>query len=294
MLFRIVELLKRNDNLKGLHHGFVVDNKDPKKLGRVKVYIKGLIQDADKAKLPWCYPIMPPDSGGRANTSQFCVPEEKSEVVVTFPYDDIYHPFYVGWWPNEKNMQTGLFDASYPEVYGRVDSNHQWTKVDKKEKFTEFFSNIHGALIRIDKDGNFHINVPKSLIINVKKDLSFKVGGKETHKVAGNVSIDCGATLGLKVANDLCGKAGANIDWQAGGGIGEVAGGMITSEGATVVHNTGAKIGAVGGAMSGVAGDVSALESEISNINSKIDELKSLVSGLQSKADSLKAALVPE
>jgi hypothetical protein len=74
----------------GIEIGVVVDRADPKGLGRVKVRIPGVIDDASA----WAFPLG--TSGGAMNRGDFRVPIVGAEVAVWFKGGDVDRPYYMG------------------------------------------------------------------------------------------------------------------------------------------------------------------------------------------------------
>ena len=56
----------------GLLRGIVVDNNDPKKLGRIKVRIQSAYGDQPVENLPWAWPCL--SYGGMSGMYAFAVP----------------------------------------------------------------------------------------------------------------------------------------------------------------------------------------------------------------------------
>jgi uncharacterized protein involved in type VI secretion and phage assembly len=83
-----------DQRLLGLHIGHVVDRADPLQLGRVRVRIPGLIQDASA----WAFPLGTL-GGGSDRRGFFAVPEDGAEVGVLFQEGDVERPYYLaGHW----------------------------------------------------------------------------------------------------------------------------------------------------------------------------------------------------
>ena len=83
-----------DQRLLGLHIGHVVDRADPLKLGRVRVRIPGLIQEASA----WAFPLGTL-GGGSDRRGFFAVPEDGAEVGVLFQEGDVERPYYLsGHW----------------------------------------------------------------------------------------------------------------------------------------------------------------------------------------------------
>jgi hypothetical protein len=154
MIFKVIDLLQPENVLDIIYNGTVVDNEDDKKLGRIKVEIKGLLE-GDKDKLPWCYPLNGYGLGGNSDVSWFSVPEKDTQVAVVFPFKDIYSPMYIGYFQNDKTHQTD-YDTNYPERYGWRDSTGNVLYIDKKDEEIKF-THSSGSTFKIDKDGNIEI-----------------------------------------------------------------------------------------------------------------------------------------
>jgi uncharacterized protein involved in type VI secretion and phage assembly len=77
-----------------LYEGVVIDNRDPEKLGRVKLMVPGLIEPASG----WALPLACAGGGSDANGFYF-VPKLGAEVAVFFVQGDTDHPRYlIGAW----------------------------------------------------------------------------------------------------------------------------------------------------------------------------------------------------
>ena len=173
MFIKYIEWLDKQNNLKVPQVGIVKKNDDPKKLGRIKVVIQGLLEGLSVDSLPWIYPNSPSGQGGRVDLSEFQVPEVDTEVVVDFK-GSIYHGFYSGYFQSERTHQT-LFDENYPDTYGKIDSTVSWWRVNKSEEYSEYY-HVSGTTIRIDKDGNLYIHNPGNVDWNIGKSLHLKIG----------------------------------------------------------------------------------------------------------------------
>jgi hypothetical protein len=82
----------------GKYRGFVIDNNDPGKLGRLKVTVPAVLGDEVKV---WAYPCVP--YGGNANQGFFFIPEKESGVWIEFEEGDPEFPIWVGtFWTKPK------------------------------------------------------------------------------------------------------------------------------------------------------------------------------------------------
>ena len=74
--------------------GEVIFNNDPLQVGRIKVKIPDLLPFDDKDMLPWVFPTYDPGIRGPL-PDNFKVPTFGCFVLCFFPYNSIYHGFYI-------------------------------------------------------------------------------------------------------------------------------------------------------------------------------------------------------
>lgn len=82
--------------------GEVVDNLDPRKLGRVKIYIDGISDPTLRSNtvgLPWAWQAAPIQHGGGYQKGSFSVPNKGDIVFLFFLYGDIDYPYYFASFP---------------------------------------------------------------------------------------------------------------------------------------------------------------------------------------------------
>lgn len=149
MFLKLSEHLEKTMPLRRVYKGIVVSNTDPKKYGRVKVKIIGLLE-GDTALLPWTAPNNPAFLGGSTNSQKLSVPEVGSELEIRFPFENIYMPFYYGYW-HSATTHAPEFDANYPNSYGFKDSIGNIFRINKTLK-TLFINIIEKIQILSGKD----------------------------------------------------------------------------------------------------------------------------------------------
>lgn len=102
-----------------LYIGVVVDNVDPEKLGRVRVRIPGIIDQASA----WAHPLGWPGAGASKRGAFRPLPKG-SEVGVFFHQGDIDHPFYIAGFPGRGEGPEEA-DDSTPEEATKVQVMHE-------------------------------------------------------------------------------------------------------------------------------------------------------------------------
>lgn len=161
MLIKMAEHFRRPElwNWK-YYRGVVVANSDPTKIKRVKVTIEGIFPAGNNALLPWVGALT--DSPKSVN-----VPEVGDEVCVIFPFDDVYHPFYLGYW-NTGTTGNAYLQDDYPNTFGFVYSNLK-ARFNKSTKIGEIVHST-GSKITVDATGN--------LVLTGANDITVTCSGK--------------------------------------------------------------------------------------------------------------------
>lgn len=219
--------------------GFVEDNNDPKKIGRVKVRIAPY-SELSTADLPWASPKL----GTHGNSSSYGglnVPEVGSQVRVDFPSRDLTAPYYSGAELNEINRTT-FFDEDYPNTYGYKDSIGNFAKINKERGTVQFqhytstnaqvapdgsirVSLSNGAFFIFDNSNSFELNIG-TLDISGSGDGSFNV------KANNEINLEAG-TINLKgnvyIEGGLSNTDGVSGSFMTVGNFVEVKDGLIVS-----------------------------------------------------------------
>ena len=173
----------------------VTDNKDPKKLGRVKVKIPVL--HADQTTF-WCPIIM---LGAGKNRGWFFIPEKEDEVLVMFEHGDLNRPLVVGALWNGKDKPPDKNPGGNPR---RVIKSREGSKItfdDEKEQLI-IEDGAQKGRITFDAKAN------KITIEALDGDVCFQSPKGDMIIVA--KSIDLNATTNLEV------HAGDAMSWGAG------------------------------------------------------------------------------
>lgn len=153
-LIKAAEHYAQRPNLMMPQKGIVVDNRDPRGIGRVKACVGGILEgdDAFREKLPWIMPWAAIGQGGSAGKASVPVPDIGDVIAVEFKFNDIYSGFYTGHW-NSKVTAPGAFNADYPKSIGTSDQVGNQTLVNKEKKTTEW-NFASGAKVKFGANGD--------------------------------------------------------------------------------------------------------------------------------------------
>lgn len=133
----------------GKYRGFVTDNKDPEKRGRLKVSVPSVLGDQDTG---WALPCLP--FGGLTNQGLFMIPEVDAQVWVEFEEGNLDHPIWVGvFWQQESDTpQEAALDEPTTRII-RTPSGHvlQFDDASGEEQFR--LAHPSGTEMTIDPQG---------------------------------------------------------------------------------------------------------------------------------------------
>ena len=175
--------------------GVVTDNKDPSKLGRVKVKSPIL---SDKDTSFWVPIIM---QGAGKNRGWFFIPEVEDEVLVMFEQGDINRPLVVGALWGGKDKPPEKNPGSNPK---RVIKSRQGSKVtfDDEEMKIVIEDGTGKGKLTFDSNNN------KIIIEALKGDVCFQSPTGDTQIVAKEIEMKAGTNIEI--------HAGSKMDWGSG------------------------------------------------------------------------------
>lgn len=137
--------------------GDVIENNDPEKLNRIKVYIE-LWDYMTTDEMPWVKPAGSGMTGSSSSNYVHEIPEIGSQVRVSFPSHNPDDPQYSGMEVTTEN-KGGIFDEDYPNTYGRKDSAGNITMTNKRTGIT-VYKHHSGTDIQLEKDGAVTLTMP--------------------------------------------------------------------------------------------------------------------------------------
>lgn len=199
----------------------VTDNKDPKKLGRVRVKF-----DWGSQPTPWLRIVWP--HAGKDRGFYF-VPEIGDEVMVGFEMGHEAFPYVLGSLYNGKNAQTGKFDDKDKLKVIRTISGNEILFDDNgrlvirnADNSMELSCKDDGVLTILTK-GDMKLKADKTVTIESGTDMTIKAGGNmkveagQNHetKSGQDMKVEAGMKYELKSGMDMAIKSGMNTKMEA-------------------------------------------------------------------------------
>ena len=134
----------------GKYRGFVVDNQDPEKRGRLKLRVPSVLGDEETS---WALPCVP--FGGGAGYGLFAVPETEAQVWVEFEEGELALPIWTGtFWQKQGDPPAEAAAGEKPTVRVlKTPGKHILLFDDEADK--EKFRLVHpaGSEMAIDEKG---------------------------------------------------------------------------------------------------------------------------------------------
>ncbi|AVH62302.1 type IV secretion protein Rhs [Nostoc sp. 'Peltigera membranacea cyanobiont' 213] len=204
-LFTTLSPEKRLQPSETLLVGIVTDNKDPEKMGRVKVKFPTLTEDHTS---DWARVVA---VGAGQNRGFDCLPEVNDEVLVGFEHGDIHRPYVIGGvWngkdaPPEKVGDSVTSGVRLRTIKTRVGHVLQFVEEDKGSSKTgirvetkdghKIYLNDSQRCIEIETKGGHRIKMD-----DMAKSVSVKSTGNMSLDAAGNIDISANGTITVKGA----------------------------------------------------------------------------------------------
>ncbi len=220
----------------------VIDNKDPRKLGRVQVRLQWM---KAPEKTPWLRVMTPHyglDTKQEKSRGFLFVPEVKDQVMVGFQHGDPERPFVFGAMPHGKN--AAVPDPAVQEHHLSVNSGTTVTFLDTQTKHELHLQVDEKNLLTIIVDsgqGTITLNASKAIALKATQEITLDApkitltGDNVSIKGTAKVAI-AGAQIDIKADAELK-EAGATVKITGTGMATLESSGVTTVKGSVVMIN---------------------------------------------------------
>jgi uncharacterized protein involved in type VI secretion and phage assembly len=184
----------------------VTDNKDPSKLGRIKIKIP-ILSETDST---WWAPIVMLGAG--KNRGWFYIPEKDDEVLVLFEHGDLNRPVVIGALWNGKDKPPDKNDGGNPRRMIRSRQGNKITFDDDKNQIIIEDGTGKGK-ITFDAEAN------KIIIEALDGDVCFQCPTGDMKIVAKSAELKAGSNVEIHAGSKMDWGTGANVKINGGGGV---------------------------------------------------------------------------
>lgn len=181
----------------------VVDNKDPRNMGRVKVkFVWQQLEDHPRGKTSGWMRVQTPDAGSSEvvgkNRGFFFVPEIGDQVMVSYELGDPDRPFVSGSLYHTNNTQG---------IAGQNNIKSIQTRSGIKLILNDEEKSVHiedpsGNTWDMDGNGNITVNAPETMTFNAK-NMTINVDEEMTTNIGGNSIVSVGESLSESVGEKI-------------------------------------------------------------------------------------------
>jgi uncharacterized protein involved in type VI secretion and phage assembly len=150
----------------GKYRGFVVDNADPQKLGRVRLRVPSVLGTTES---DWALPCLA--FGGLADQGLFTVPEVGAQVWVEFEEGELSQPIWVGtfWQTTDDVPEEAALDEPTTRLF-KTPSGHILEFDDKSGEERVYLYHSAGAEMEIDEKGTVALTDAKGAKLTLDAD----------------------------------------------------------------------------------------------------------------------------
>jgi type VI secretion system secreted protein VgrG len=190
--------------VKNTYHqmGRVIDNEDPKKLGRIKIKFGWM---EDKAETPWIKVVSPYTN---ANAGFYFVPAIDSRVLVGFEDGDVEKPYCLGSLYDEDvtpdSAHAGNYDSSNAKIHAIRTQSGQTIELHDEggsEKIRIYDTNGNNEITLDSANGEIKIKATNKLVLNAR-DIELNADGGIMMTANNDIGAE-GMNINLKAKSNL-------------------------------------------------------------------------------------------
>jgi len=203
----------------------VIDNKDPEKLGRIRVqFLWQELQDASMIT-PWIRIAQP---HGGDNKGFYFIPEIGEEVMTGFENGNAEKPYAIGTlyhgqqhpgsnWPSDSNDIKAIRtrNGHTIEIHDVGEGGFIRIYDNEKENYILTFSTDE-KLIKLESTGNIELYAQNDIIMEAKNNINMKAGVDMNREAGENINETAGTNITTDAGKNISTSAGENISISAG------------------------------------------------------------------------------
>lgn len=170
-------LAKHEDRFPGIYRGKVLDNNDPRQLGRIKIQVYPMFTDiSDPVLLPWAVPAYSIWEGSGNGIGYFAVPDVNTFVFVFFEQGDVYQPVYFAEAPTAGMGLPTDRTTNYPNRKVLKTNSGITIIVDDTAKHVRV-NHPTGTYVLIDTTGKVQVVAVDNIDLTSTKDINVTATG---------------------------------------------------------------------------------------------------------------------
>lgn len=152
----------------GKYRGFVTDNKDPEKRGRVRTRVPSVLGGAETG---WALPCLP--FGGLADQGFFMIPELGAQLWVEFEEGNLSHPIWCGtFFQTTSDVPKEVIADAPTARLIKTPTGHLLHFEDKEGKEQITLHHMAGAELLMDEKGSLAITDKGGATVTIDADAS--------------------------------------------------------------------------------------------------------------------------
>ena len=205
----------------------VMDNKDPEKLGRVRVQFLWQKEQNEELMTPWIRIAQP---HGGENKGFYFIPEIEEEVMIGFENGNAEKPYVMGTLYHDRQYPDNNWYTDENEVKALRTKNGHTIEIHDVEKggFIKIYDHekenyiitlsTDEQLIRLKSSGNIELKAENDIIIDAKNNIKINAGmdvsidaGENINEIAGkNVVFSANENMAINAGNNMDRNVGSN------------------------------------------------------------------------------------
>ena len=203
----------------------VIDNKDPEKLGRVRVQFLWQKEQDEEMITPWIRIAQP---HGGDNKGFYFIPEIEEEVMVGFENGNAEKPYVIGTlyhgqqqpgenWYTEENEVKAIRTKNGHTIEIHDKDNGGFITIYDNEKANYILTlSTDEQLIKLQSSGNIELYAENDIIMDAKNNIKIKAGMNLSQSAGENIDETAGNNLIIGAGENMAINAGNNMDTHVG------------------------------------------------------------------------------